>query len=308
MGYLTLLVSLAIAAVAGWYSIAGLAAIFSGAVIPIIIMGAVLEIGKLVTASWLYRHWTIVPFLLKTYLTSAVVVLMLITSLGIFGFLSKAHLEQTISTGGNNELQVQMLERQIANERRNITDGETVLAQLDQAVQTLMDYDRIRGPEGALAVRQGQAEERAAINNAIQSSLKKIERLSEELLPLQQKQLEIELEVGPLKYVAELIYGDEANSHFDEAVRWVIILLIFVFDPLAVLLLIAANMTLKQQRQSIVRQSVIKQYENTVEKPIKQANNAPRENKSKKPKRPEDWIVRPPKGKLIVDENNISKL
>ena len=250
MGLLTLVMALAISGVAAWYSIAGLIAIFSGATTAIIIMGGVLEAGKLVTASWLYRNWKQVPFLLKSYLTSAVVVLMFITSMGIFGFLSKAHLEQSISVGGTNELQIENLERQIARQQSIVADSETVLSQLDAQVQTLIDYDRIRGPSGSIATRQGQAEERQALNETIDAAYVRIEELQTDLTPLQQEKLAIEVEVGPLKYIAELIYGDQARDYFDEAVRWVILLIVFVFDPLAVLLLIAANMNLTKSNLS----------------------------------------------------------
>ena len=257
MGILTLVMALAISGVAAWYSIAGLVAIFSGAATAIIIMGGVLEAGKLVTASWLYRNWKQVPFLLKSYLTTAVVVLMLITSMGIFGFLSKAHLEHSISVGGTNELQITNLERQIARQQSIIADTETVLTQLDDQVQVLIDYDRIRGPSGSIATRQAQAEERQMLNEGIDAAYIRIEELQKELSPLQQEALAIEVEVGPLKYIAELIYGDQARDFFDEAVRWVILLIVFVFDPLAVLLLIAANMTLSRPAPVRKTQAVV---------------------------------------------------
>ena len=184
---------------------------------------------------------------MKSYFTVAVIILSLITSMGIFGFLSRAHLEHTITIGGDNALRVSQLERQIANEQRTITDGETVLAQLDQTVQTLINYDRIRGDDGALAVRQSQAEERAIINNQIQTSLQSIERIQQELFPLQKEKLDIELEVGPIKYIAEMIYGETGQDVIDKAVRLIIIMLIFVFDPLAILLVIAANMSLRER-------------------------------------------------------------
>ena len=249
MGLLTLVMALAISGVAAWYSIVGLIAIFSGATTAIIIMGGVLEAGKLVTASWLYRNWKQVPFLLKSYLTTAVVVLMFITSMGIFGFLSKAHLEQSISVGGTNELQITNLERQIERQQAIITDAETVLSQLDSQVTTLIEYDRIRGPSGSIAVRESQSEERSLLNKTIDAAYIRIDGLQKDLTPLQQEKLAIEVEVGPLKYIAELIYGDQARDFLDEAVRWVIMLIVFVFDPLAVLLLIAANMTLAQPKQ-----------------------------------------------------------
>ena len=251
MGLITLVMALAISGVAAWYSIAGLIAIFSGATTAIIIMGGVLEAGKLVTASWLYRNWKQVPFLLKSYLTSAVVVLMFITSMGIFGFLSKAHLEHSISVGGTNELQITNLERQIDRQQSIITDAETVLTQLDQQVAVLIEYDRIRGPTGSIAVRESQSEERSLLNETIDAAYIRIDKLQTELSPLQQEALAIEVEVGPLKYIAELIYGeDDARNHFDRAVRFVIILLVSVFDPLAVILLLAASIGFTTRKQS----------------------------------------------------------
>lgn len=251
MHWITLLTSLSIAGVAAWYSIVGLMAIFSGAAIAIAIMGGVLEVGKLVTAAWLHANWKKVPLLMKTYLTSAVFVLMVITSLGIFGFLSKAHLEHSISVGGTNELQITNLERQIARQQSIIADTETVLTQLDDQVQVLIDYDRIRGPSGSIATRQAQAEERQMLNEGIDAAYIRIDELQKELTPLQQEALAIEVEVGPLKYIAELIYGeDDARNHFDRAVRFVIILLVTVFDPLAVILLLAATMGFTARKQS----------------------------------------------------------
>jgi hypothetical protein len=149
-------------------------------------------------------------------------------------------------TEGSNDLLIQNLERQISQQRRIITDGETLLGQLDKTVEVLIEYDRIRGPEGALAVRKGQAEQRDELNSSIQSSVGVINELNEKLLPLQKERVALEAEVGPLKYIAELIYGNEAENMLDEAVRLVILLLIFVFDPLAVLLVIAGNMSLRE--------------------------------------------------------------
>ena len=148
-GILTLIVGLAISGVAAWYSIVGLMAIFAAAKIPIAIMGAVLEVGKLLTASWLYQFWDKTNTLLKTYFTIAVVVLMFITSMGIFGFLSKAHMDQTLSVG-DNSLLIERIDTKIEREQVRIKDAETVIGQLDKAVQVLIDYDRIRGPSGSI--------------------------------------------------------------------------------------------------------------------------------------------------------------
>ena len=245
-GILTLIVGLAISGVAAWYSIVGLMAIFAAAKIPIAIMGAVLEVGKLLTASWLYQFWEKTNTLLKTYFTIAVVVLMFITSMGIFGFLSKAHMDQTL-TVGDNSLLIERIDRKIDREKVKITDAETVVAQLDKTVQVLIDYDRIRGESGAIAVRESQNEERATLSNIIDQAYSKIDTLSVEKLELDKEQLELEAEVGPIKYIAAFIYGDELDKTLlERAVRWIIITIIFVFDPLAVLLIVAANMTFKE--------------------------------------------------------------
>ena len=245
-GILTLLVGLAISVVAAWYSIVGLMAIFAAAKIPIAIMGAVLEVGKLLTASWLYQFWDKTNTLLKSYFTVAVVVLMFITSMGIFGFLSKAHMDQTL-TVGDNSLLIERIDRKIDREKVKITDAETVVAQLDKTVQVLIDYDRIRGPSGAIAVRESQNDERASLSNIIDQAYSKIDTLSVEKLELDKEQLELEAEVGPIKYIAAFIYGDELDKTLlERAVRWIIITIIFVFDPLAVLLIVAANMTFKE--------------------------------------------------------------
>ena len=250
MMFLLLLVlsALSVSAVAGWFSIVGLMAIFPAAAIPILTMGAVLEVAKLVTASWLYRNWDTAAVLLKSYFTVAVVTLSIITSIGIFGFLSKAHIEQTVNAGGNNELQIETLERRIAYQQTIIKDAETVLEQLDTTVATLIEYDRIRGDTGAIATRNSQKEERESLSGQITDAYSAIEEIQTELSPLQKERLAIEAEVGPLKYIAELIYGDEAENHFDAAVRWIIILIVLVFDPLAILLVISANMTFMQRR------------------------------------------------------------
>lgn len=242
-GILTLLTALSIAGVAAWFSIAGLTAIFSASAIPIAIMASVLEVGKLVTASWLYRYWKDTEIIMKSYLTVAVVVLMLITSMGIFGYLSKAHLDQAADSGSNT-LQIEQIQRQIEREQRAIDDAENVVQQLDEAVSILQEYDRIRGPQGSLAVRESQKEERDQLNLTIQSSTDKILELQEKLIPLQEKQIQTELKVGPLKYVSELVYGESAEKDLDKAVRLFILMLVFVFDPLAIMMVIAANKAL----------------------------------------------------------------
>ena len=246
MKYVTLITSLAIAIVAGYFSIIGLGTIFAGAFWSIVIMATTLEIAKLVTAAYLHLEWKEISNWIRAYLVSAVFVLMFITSMGIFGYLSKAHLDHTISLGGNNELQIDSLERQIKRQQSIIVDAETILSQLDSQVAVLIEYDRIRGPEGSIAVRQSQSEERSLLNETINVAYIRIEELQTDLSPLQKQALALEAEIGPLKYIAELIYGEDAESYFDTAVRWIILLLVFVFDPLAIILLVVSTAMFKR--------------------------------------------------------------
>ena len=242
---LTFISAISISIIAAAYSIIGLATLFAGAVVPIIAMGSALEIGKLVAASWLYQNWqNDVPKLLKTYLFTAIIVLIFITSMGIFGFLSKAHLDQVKPTSSNT-IKIKTIDNQIMRQQNAIDRSEKTLTQLDKSIEVFLDNDfASRG----LKERQKQEEERKQLNIAIKNASDEIAKLSNEKANLQLAQDKIEAEVGPIKYIAELIYGKNAQSHFDEAVRIVILILIFVFDPLAVLLLIAANISLKQWR------------------------------------------------------------
>jgi hypothetical protein len=242
---LTFLSAISISIIAAGYSIIGLATLFAGAVIPIIAMGSALEVGKLVAASWLYNNWNSdVPRLLKAYLFAAIVVLIFITSMGIFGFLSKAHLDQVKPTSSNN-IKISVLDNQIKQQQLIVDRSQKTLDQLDKALDVYIEKEFVtRG----LKERQKQEEERNALNTAINNASDKIAELTNQKASLSLEQDKIEAEVGPIKYVAELIYGENAQDNFDKAVRIVILILIFVFDPLAVLLLIAANISLRQWR------------------------------------------------------------
>lgn len=361
MAILTLLSALSISAVAIYYSIAGLAAIFAGAAIPIMIMGSVLEVGKLVTASWLYQNWKNAPRFLKYYLSIAVLVLMFITSMGIFGFLSKAHVEQTapsslieqkieqiddrllrenakverftvelerLNTGTNvrvdtlvdtEQEKLNSIYERIDKEIADITaiantsietQKQRILQAKERAdrdikqVQERMkgafgkskfdkEIDQIRKNEVAVAAAAqkeilsiqeklnidiqaikdkyqpsidalttnisnftSQAEATTGeidtkineIESKIASSYTIIDSLNEEKFTLKGEIKAIEVEVGPIKYIAEFIYGSDPTVNvLEDAVRWVIIIIIFVFDPLAVLLLIAANYSITKR-------------------------------------------------------------
>ena len=259
--------AISISVIAAGYSIAGLTALFAGAVVPIIAMGSALEVGKLVAASWLYNNWRnkLVPKTIRAYLTFAVIVLVFITSMGIFGFLSKAHLDQVKPTS-SNEIRIELIDKQIVQQENIIDRAENTLDQLDKALDKYIDMEYVtRG----LKEREKQKSERDALNLAISNAIDEMSKLSLAKSALELQQDKIEAEVGPIKYIAELIYGDTAKDHFDKAVRWVIIVLIFVFDPLAVLLLIAANISLRSRK-------LVKEEEKTkVEKDYqKEATNA----------------------------------
>ena len=363
-GLLTFITAITISGVAIYYSVAGLAAIFAAAVIPIIVMGVSLEVGKLVTAVWLHRNWKKAVWWMKTYLSVAVIVLMFITSMGIFGFLSKAHIEQTslsqeqvalIETLDDKELRAQAKIDRWRGELDRLVKGEDVrVDSLIEKEQEGLDkiYARIKGEKDAVRadakfeieqqqtrIKQAQdrrdAEIAAAekkfegslggtkayedavkkakdnelgvasraqaeilkINNKLDEDLakidakyatditdynkrindlrnqannktqdiegritelegfidgeqKKIDDVREEKAVYQKEYRKLEAEVGPIKYIAEFIYGEQADQNLLEAaVRWVIIIIIFVFDPLAVLLLIASQYTFNWYRE-----------------------------------------------------------
>ena len=244
LSLLTFVTSLAIASVAAWYSIIGLTAIFSAAVIPIIIMGIVLEIGKLVAASWVYTYWKETAKLLRAYLVSAVVILMLITSMGIYGFLSKSHIDAGVGTN-QTYVKVERLDSRIQSEQRVIDRAEKQLRTLDDALERYIELGAV---SKGLKKREEQEPERKLLQSTITKSQSKIDTYLDEKSVYELEIKNFEVEVGPLKYIAALIYGDNAKSMLDETVRYVILLLIFVFDPLAVLLLIAANQSYRREK------------------------------------------------------------
>ena len=223
MIYLTFLCAIALSAIAGYYSVIGLAVIFVGAFWPVVMMGSVLEVSKLVTASWLYRNWKTAPFLLRSYLTFAVLILMLITSMGIFGFLAKAHIDSTLNSNANTV------------ELKTLTAQESI-------AKNKLDYLLARAKDPSTASDK--------LDRQIQTTQKELTDISKKRLPLLRDDIKLTADVGPIKYVAELVYGDAENG-IDKAVKMVIMIIMVVFDPLAVLLLIAANISLMQGKKVV---------------------------------------------------------
>lgn len=247
MIFLTFLTAMALSGVAAYYSVIGLAAIFPGSFWPIIIMGTTLEAAKLVTVSWLYRNWKVVHIGMKTYLTVATVILMLITSMGIFGYLSKAHLEHSSDTAPMAS-KVELINEKIKVSKENLDANRKILKQLDEQVdQTIGRSTDEKGIANSVSIRRNQQKDRTRIASENETYQKTIAQLNEERFPLQIELQKAESDFGPIKYVAELIYGSGDKDIIDKAVRLVIMLIMVVFDPLAILLLIAANMSMQPQ-------------------------------------------------------------
>ena len=243
LAWLLLLTGLTISAVAIYYSVVGLAAIFSAAMIPIIIMGSALEVGKLVCASWLKANWERAPRLMKVYMTVAVIVLMLITSMGIFGFLSKAHSDQSL-VSGDVLSRISIYDEKIKTSKDNIEANRKALRQMDEAVdQSMARSTDEKGANRAVSIRQSQTRERTRLQNEIVAEQKNIAQLNDQAAPIRAEVRKVEAEVGPLKYIAAFVYGATDETLLEKAVTWVIITIIVVFDPLAVIMLLAAQMT-----------------------------------------------------------------
>ena len=237
-----LLSGLTVSAVAIYYSVAGLVAIFSAAVIPIIVMGVALEISKLAGTVWLKQNWNRAPYFIRAYLLAAIAILMLITSMGIFGFLSKAHSDQSL-VSGDVQSRIAVYDEKIKTAKDNIDANRKALKQMDEAVDQVMGRSQDeKGADKAVQLRRGQQKERARLQTEITAEQKIVSQLSEERAPIAAEVRKVEAEVGPIKYIAAFIYGDNPDANIlEKAVTWVIIIIVAVFDPLAVILLLASQ-------------------------------------------------------------------
>lgn len=243
---ITLLCALSLSAIAAYYSVIGLMAIFAASPIPIAIMGGALEFSKLIAASWAYKNWTVAPRLLKYYFVIAVVILMFITSLGIFGYLSKAHSDQSL-VSGDVSARLEIIDEKIRVAKENIEVERKALKQMDEGVdQTLARTNSETGADKATKLRRAQQSERQRALANIEAEQKRVSAYTEERIPLATEVRKVEAEVGPIKYIASMMYDDVDANILDKAVRFVIILLVLVFDPMAVLLVIAANFSMRQ--------------------------------------------------------------
>ena len=250
IAYMALISGLSISAVAIYYSVAGLVSIFAAAAIPIIVMGVVLEISKLIATIWLKINWTRAPFFIKAYMSMAVAVLMIVTSMGIFGFLSKAHSDQSL-VSGDVQSRIAVYDEKIKTSQDTIDVNRKALKQMDEAVDQVMGRSTSEtGADKAVAIRKSQARERTRMLAEITAEQKTITKLREERAPIAAEVRKVEAEVGPIKYIAAFIYGDNPDANvLEKAVTWVIIIIVSVFDPLAVILLLASQYSFQWFRQ-----------------------------------------------------------
>lgn len=308
VNYLALAIALVLSTVAAYYSVVGLATIFAAAFWPIIIMGGSLEAAKVVATSWVYRHWHVAPRMLRYYLVGAICVLMLITSMGTFGYLSKAHLDQSI-TSGDAMAKLAIYDEKIKTAKDNIDANRKALKQLDEAVDQVMGRSSTEaGADKAVALRRGQSKERARLTAEIAAEQQTISKLNEEAAPIRIEVRKVEAEVGPLKYIAELLYGQSTDEILGRAVRWVIILIVIVFDPLAVALLLAANYGLSN-RPTTVPAPVEKVTQKGSPPAPKSVDVA--KKKEKKPlwmRKASQLIQKKKRGTIEIDESSVMRM
>jgi len=241
-GFGILATALLLSAVAAWYSVAGLTAIFSAAVVPVIIMGGSLELGKIVATVWLHNNWKRAGIVFKLYLVPAIAFLMILTSMGIFGYLSKAHSDQNL-VSGDVVSKIAIYDEKIKTEKENIEANRKALKQMDEGVDQVLGRSTTEtGAEKAVAMRRAQQKERTRLQAEISQSQKSIAELNDARAPIAAEVRKVDAEVGPIKYIAALLYGDNPDANLlERAVRWMIIMIVLVFDPLALTLILAAN-------------------------------------------------------------------
>jgi hypothetical protein len=255
LAYLALLSGLTISAVAIYYSVAGLVAIFAAAAVPIIVMGVALELSKLVATVWLKLNWQRAPIFIRTYLLIAIIILMVITSMGIFGFLSKAHSDNSL-VSGDVQSKIAIYDDKIKTQKENIEANRKALKQMDEGVdQVLGRSTDEKGADKAVAMRRSQQKERGRLQAEISQSQKSIAELNDARAPIAAEVRKVEAEVGPIKYIAAFVYGDNPDANvLEKAVTWVIIIIVSVFDPLAVILLLASQYSFQWFRQEREKQ------------------------------------------------------
>lgn len=244
LNHIARFVAIIISIAAGAISVIGLAAMFSGAYWAVIVVASLLEIAKVTTATWLEQHWKTLEWKLKSYLVSAVIVLMLITSLGIYGFFARAHIEQQIQMTTGETSRLPLIESKIKVERQKLADLDKQLAQIDNSLSVMTEKSKgTKDARSALNAAQQQRKNRDGLVASKDKLFTSISELEMEKSRLENVIKKNEVEVGPLKYLAKLYYGEANADNVEQAVQMLILTLIFVFDPLAIALLLASNHT-----------------------------------------------------------------
>jgi hypothetical protein len=250
IGYLTLISGLLISAVAIYYSVEGLVAIYPAMIVPIVIMGVAIELGKLSLTVWLKQNWERAPAFLKGYMLPAAAVLMLITSIGVFGFLSKAHSDQSL-VSGDVESRLAIYDEKIKTAKENIESDRKQLKQMDEAVDQVMARSQDeKGADKSNAIRKSQLKDRVALSKDIEANQKIIAQLNDEAAPIRAEARKVEADVGPIKYIAAFIYGSNPDANvLEKAVTWITVLIVIVLDPLAVVLLLASQYSFAWEKE-----------------------------------------------------------
>lgn len=254
LAYLALFSGITLSIVAEYYSILGLMAIFSAAPWSVVVMGVALGVGKITATLWLKQNWSIAPWTIRGYLLTAITILILITSLGIFGFLSKAHSDASLVTG-DVQSRIAVYDQQINTAKENIDANRKALKQMDEAVDQVMARSTLEtGANRAVRIRSSQQRERARLQSEIQAEQKAIVSLGQERAPIAAEVRKVEAKVGPIKYLAQFVYGEANETLLEKAVTWVIVILIVVFDPLALILLLASQISFQNFREQKIVQ------------------------------------------------------
>lgn len=255
-------VAIVLSIAAGTISVVGLANIFSGAYWAVVIVASILEVAKVVTAAWLDHHWKLIRFQLKLYLCIAILVLMGITSLGIYGFFARSHIEQQAQMQTGEVSKIPLVQMKIDQEKQKLTDFDKQIEQLDKSLQAIIDKGKSsKDAKSAVQETDKQRKNRTELVNQKSAVFDSISKLELEKTQLQNTVKKQEVEVGPLKYLASLFNDNVTEQHLEQAVRILILCLIFVFDPLAIALIVASNTKVsyyKMYQQSKVRKLFFK--------------------------------------------------
>lgn len=240
MLYIAFFSAVLLAVVAAAFSVIGLAQIFHGAFVSVVIMGASLELAKLSTAMLVHRYWDTLTLTLKSYLIIATAVLMLLTSAGIFGYLSKA--SQTLATGiTQSTTQISFIVEELEQLEKQKERQQSILDRLDGMIDKYTSQENFRDVRRGAILYQNQKEVRDQALNEISEINTRVRELNQQKVELQKSVTEVEVEVGPAVYIAQLLYEDKGIDSIENAIRIAILLIIFAFDPLAICLLLACQ-------------------------------------------------------------------